>query len=165
MALTKHQAAVRARIRGDCQWLITHQALEQYTEARPYHMPPRWPRPRTRWSNDCTGTIKGVVCDWNKVPVFDGEPVGYGNTATFARSTHVYHVPGLAHAQPLDICLYKTHGGDFIGGPGEHATMLTHKDMAGRWHAFSMGGDDGPSDVLAEYRQIDLIIRFKIPLK
>jgi hypothetical protein len=159
-----HQQHIVNQILGDCQWLIQHQAVETYTETRPYFMPPRWPRPTKTWGNDCTGTIKGVVCNWDGVHPFDGSPIGYGNTQTFANSTHVYTVPSLLHAQPLDICLYKTHAGPFHGGPDEHATMLTHKAGDG-WHAFSMGGDNGPSDVIATYRPVVKIIRFRIPLQ
>lgn len=159
-----HQKKLAARIRGDLNWCVQHAALIGYTEARPYHHPPRWPRPHQPWQIDCTGFIKMVVCDWNNIPSFDGEPSGYGNTQTFADSPYVYAVPGLAHAQPLDICLYDADGGGFHGGPGEHATILDHK-LGGVWYACSHGGPDDPRYIQAEYRDIVKIVRFRIPSK
>lgn len=160
-----HQKKVAAQTLGDLQWLIDNQQVEDYVSARPYQRPARWPRPTAKFVGDCTGTIKLVVHDWNGIPIFDGEPSGYGDTRSFATSPHVYHVQGLEHAQPLDICLYKHHDGGWQGGPNEHATILTHK-VGGVWHAFSMGSTPGPSNIVAaSIHDLDLIIRFRIPLK
>ncbi len=159
-----HQRKLVNRIRGDLWWCVKHAPLIGYSETRPYHAPKRWPRPTAPWSIDCTGFIKMLLCDWNGIPVFDGEPLGYGNTETFANGPHVYTVPGLEHAQPLDICLYDADGGGFHGGPGEHATILDHK-FDGRWYAGSHGGQDDPRYIVADYRPIVKIIRVRIPAR
>jgi|SRR5262252_506707 len=159
-----HQQKIADRILSDCHWLIGHERVEWYTEQRPYQRPPR--RPTSGFGGDCTGTIKLVVCDWNVVPPFDGTPSGYGNTQTFYHMPRGYRLPlDPKRWQPLDILLYKHHWGPFIGGPGEHATMLMEK-RNGVWYCFSMGSSSGPTFDNYNYRS-DLITarRFPIPLK
>ncbi len=159
-----------ARILGDWNWLVQHQALLSYRSYRPWQGPKRWPRPTHPWENDCTGTILEVNCDWNGIPPWDGEDMHFGNTQTFADAIAkglVYQVPSLAHVQPLDICLYN-HGGPFVGGSHEHATQITHQH-GGVWYAASMGQDSDPSYVQASaeptYGAPRLILRFPIPAK
>lgn len=162
-----HQKKIVNQILGDLNWLVSHNPLLGYRSYRPWEGPKRWPRPTHYWQNDCTGSIKEVVCDWNSVPVFDDEPLNYGDTQTFADSKSVYHVPGLSHAQPLDICLYN-NGGPFVGGNEEHATILTHQHN-NVWYAFSHGQESDPAYIQADQGPHGgapkLIVRFPIPLR
>jgi hypothetical protein len=164
MPLTKHQAAIRAAVEKDCRWLVAHQLIEGYDEARPYARPP-YP-PTSTFRNDCTGTIKLVLCDWNTIPSIDGDPSGYGNTRTFAESTRMWTVPHGRPWQPLDILLYKEHSGPFVAGPGEHATMLVWKDKDGLWWVFSHGSASGPKFLPWNYRgDFAMARRIRIPAK
>lgn len=162
----EHQQAIVDRILADARWLIAHETVEWYSEARPYKRPVDPPSTGT-FSGDCSGTIKLVVCDWNGVPPFDGTASGYGNTATFAKAPRGYSV-GLntKNWQPLDLLLYKHHSGGFVGGPGEHVTMLMDKTKAGVWYCFSMGSSPGPKREKWNYRNdLAKVMRFPIPAK
>ena len=167
MGWNPHQQQIVDSVIADLDWLAKHEWLENYLSERPYQQPTRAEvHAGHRFSGDCTGTIKLVVCGWNRVPPFDGERNGYGDTETFWKGPRVYHVTGgVAHWQPLDILLYKTHPGPFQGGPHEHATILTRKSR-GVWQCFSMGGDHDPTEQPWNYRQdLAAVVRFPIPLK
>lgn len=156
--LTKHQTMLRERCLRDAQWLVAHQLIESYNMKRPYDRP-KYP-PTRPFSGDCSGTIK-LLWEWmgGGVQPMDGQPWGYGNTSTMV--VRGYHVPDLAHANPMDLCFY---GNPWAGGSGAHVTMLTHLNK-GHWMAFSMGGNSGPNYVRATYRKIVAIRRYKLPAK
>jgi hypothetical protein len=159
-ALTKHQAALRARALTISEWLIAHQLIEGYTEARPYARP-KYP-PTRYFANDCSGTLL-LIFEWTGIPKPDGGAWGYGNTATLINALRAYHVPmDTGKWQPLDYVFY---GNPWAGGPGGHVAMLTHKDDRGRWHVISHGSPSGPKDELAFYRNPVAIRRYRIPRK
>lgn len=163
-----HQKAVVKAIYDDLIWMTKHEWLEDYVSARPYQQPTRHQVivDGHHFSNDCSGTIKLIVCGWHHVVPFDGDPNGYGSTRTFANGPRVYHVAGgPGHWQELDILLYKEHIGPFHGGADEHATILTRK-INGTWNCFTMGGDHDPAERKWNYRNdLGMVIRFPIPLK
>lgn len=163
-----HQQALVDAINADLLWLTKHEWLEAYSSQRPYQQPTRHQVivDGHRFVGDCTSTIKLVVCGWHGIPTFDGEPNGYGNTATFMNGPRVYHVAGGArYWQTLDILLYKNHWGAFRGGADEHATILTRK-VNGVWRCFTMGGDHDPAEKRWNYRDdLAAVIRFPIPLQ
>jgi len=162
------EAKVKA-ILADLHWLIAHESLERYVSERPYEQPTRAQvRDGHKFDGDCSGTIKLIVCKWHGIPVFDGLPNGYGDTASFFRGPKVYHVGGgPAQWQPLDLLLYKSHAGPFRAGPGEHVTILLERPATpSRWRCFSMGSTPGPHDRAWNYRDdLAAVVRFPIPLK
>src|SRR5262252_6402364 len=107
--LTKHQRELRAKVLRDAEWLVAHQLIEGYSEARPYARPP-FP-PRYPFSSDCSGTLK-LLFEWAGIPSPDQEPWGFGNTATLVNAPGSYHVPlSQRQWQPLDYVFYKRHSG------------------------------------------------------
>lgn len=164
----RHQTKVANSILADLHWLAAHEWLEDYDSARAYELVSRAAmHAGHKTKNDCTGTPKLVICHWNGVPVFDGEPEGFGNTQTFFNGPHVYHIGGGPdHWQPLDLLLYKNHAGPFQGGQHEHCTVLLEKPKTGPWPVFSMGGDHDPTVKPWNYRNdLAAVVRFPIPLK
>ena len=160
-----HQQKVVNRVISDWKWLIDREWLEWYYSGRPYQRVGR--RPIAKFNGDCTGTIKLVNCDWNGIPPWDGEALGYGNTRTFANQTKKGYFLQLnpKEWQPLDILLYKHHSGPFIGGSHEHAAQLIYKEN-GVWIVASMGSDSGPKAERWNYRNdLAKVLRFPIPLK
>jgi hypothetical protein len=144
----------------DARWLIAHQLIEGYSEARPYARP-GYP-PTKYFQSDCSGSVK-LLFEWAGIPSPDGQPWGYGNTATLVNASGSYHVPlDVSKWQPLDFVFY---GNPWAGGPGGHVAMLTYQGAGGRWRAFSHGSASGPKDVWADYRVVVAVRRYKLPLK
>jgi hypothetical protein len=159
-----HQKQIVENVLRDANWLIDNESIEAYLTARPYERPAKPPETQP-FRNDCSGTIKLVLCDWNGIPSVDGLPSGYGDTASFARAPRGYHV-GLdpKRWQLLDVLLYKHHAGPFVAGTAEHATMLIEK-VRGVWWCFSMGSTPGPTREKWNYRyDLTAVRRFPIPL-
>lgn len=159
--LTAHQRELRARCLTDARWLIAHELLESYDMARPYQRPP-YP-PVRRFGGDCSSTLK-LLFEWAGIPSPDGQPWGYGNTATLA--AHGWS-PGMNpdRWQPLDFIFYARHKPPLAGGAHEHVTMLTHKED-GHWHVISHGTDSGPKNLPYDYRGDYVAVRrYRLPLK
>lgn len=139
-------------------WSIDHQAMIAYEMKRPFIVYPHFPVAHWFW-NDCSGMF-GQWYRWGGPDTPDPHDNGYdgiGNTATLWERGET--VPSLDHAEAGDACLY---GKPWQAGASAHVTLLRRYVAGTGWLAASHGTESGPNEVLATYRPIVGIRRFKL---